>query len=145
MKGSLIGRYLVLCLVPCLFSAGCETDLVVLKPGDAAPAFTLESLGEETLSLSDIDGRYVMVRFWADWCKRCDQVQEHLVELVDEMNGRARIARLNVDDNEEVPYRFGIRSVPTLILFEDGTMVDQLVGAAPKETIRRMIHRIREA
>lgn len=103
-------------------------------------------LTDETFDQEVRDGsRTVLVDFWADWCNRCEQVQEHLVELAGEMNGRARIARLNVDDNEEVPYRFGIRSVPTLILFEDGKMVDQLVGAAPKETIRRMIHRIREA
>jgi thioredoxin 1 len=85
--------------------------------------------------------RIVLVDFWADWCKRCGQVQEDLAALAAEINGRATIACVNVDDNEEVPYRFGIRSVPTLILFEDGKMVDQLVGAAPRETIRRMIER----
>ncbi len=85
--------------------------------------------------------RTVLVDFWADWCKRCGQIHEDLVELADEMNGRVLIARLNVEDNEEVSYRFGIRSVPTLILFKNGKMVDQLVGAAPKETIRRMFDR----
>ena len=119
---------------------------VSFRSGADMRAEDIIELTDETFDQEVRDGsRTVLVDFWADWCKRCDQVQEHLVELVDEMNGRARIARLNVDDNEEVPYRFGIRSVPTLILFEDGKMVDQLVGAAPKETIRRMIHRIREA
>ena len=83
----------------------------------------------------------VLVDFWADWCKRCDQVQEHLAVLAGELNDRALIASMNVDDNEEVPYRFGIRSIPTLILFRNGKMVDQLVGAAPRETIRQMIDR----
>ena len=97
-------------------------------------------LTDETFD-SEVRGtsRIVLVDFWADWCKRCGQVQRHLLELAGEMNGRALIACINVDDNEEVPYRFGIRSVPTLILFANGKMVNQLVGAAPKETIRRMI------
>jgi thioredoxin 1 len=99
-------------------------------------------LTDETFDQQVREGsRFVLVDFCADWCKQCSRVQERLVELSREMNGRARIACVNVDDNEEVPYRFGIRSVPTLILFKDGKMVDQLVGAAPIDTIRRMIGR----
>ena len=86
-------------------------------------------------------GGIVLVDFWADWCRQCARIREHLLELAAEDNGCAVIATVNVDDNEEVPYRFSIRSVPTLILFENGKMIDQLVGAAPKEEIRRMIHR----
>ena len=102
----------------------------------------LIELNDKTFDQQVREGsRIVLVDFWADWCKRCGQVQEDLVTLADEINDRATIACINVDDNEEVPYRFGIRSVPTLILFDDGKMVDQLVGAAPRETIRRMIER----
>ncbi len=83
----------------------------------------------------------VLVDFWADWCRQCARIREHLLELAGEESGRAVVAMVNVDTSEEVTYRFSIRSVPTLILFEDGKMVDQLVGAAPKDEIRRMIHR----
>lgn len=102
----------------------------------------LIELTDETFDQQVREGsRLVLVDFWADWCKRCGRVHEDLVALAAEINGRATIACINVEDNEEVPYRFGIRSVPTLILFEDGKMVDQLVGAAPMETIKRMIER----
>jgi thioredoxin 1 len=85
--------------------------------------------------------RIVLVDFRTGWCKQCARIHGHLMELADEESERVVVATLNVDDNEEVPYRFGIRSVPTLILFSQGKMVDQMVGAAPKEEIRRMISR----
>jgi thioredoxin 1 len=82
----------------------------------------------------------ILVEFWADWCKQCARLNPVMEELAVEMKGTARIARVNVDTNEEVPYRFGIRSVPTIIVFREGRLVDQLVGAAPKDEIRKLMN-----
>lgn len=83
----------------------------------------------------------VLVNFRAGWCRRCSSIQQHLEELAAEEAATVMVAAVDVDDSEEVPHRFGIRSVPTLILFKNGKMVDQLIGAAPKDEILRLIRR----
>jgi len=82
----------------------------------------------------------ILVEFWADWCKQCARLHPVLDELAIEMKGTARIGRVNVDTNEEISFRFGIRSVPTIIVFHEGRLVDQLVGAAPKDEIRNLMN-----
>jgi thioredoxin 1 len=83
----------------------------------------------------------ILVDFWADWCAPCKMIAPTLEQLADELNGEAQVAKLNVDENGDLANRFGIRSIPTLIVFKDGKVVDQLVGAAPKEQIRKMVER----
>ncbi len=83
----------------------------------------------------------ILVDFWAAWCGPCKAVAPALEQLAREMNGRAHVAKINVDDNGDLANRFGIRSIPTLLVFKNGKVVDQLVGAAPKEQIRRMVEK----
>ena len=77
----------------------------------------------------------VLVDCWAAWCGPCRIVAPVLDELATEAGGRYRIAKLNVDENKRVPAQFRIQSIPTLLIFKNGQLVDRLVGAQPKQTI----------
>ncbi len=80
-----------------------------------------------------------LVDFWAPWCGPCKMIAPTLDELAGELQGRARIAKVNVDDNPEVAGSFGIMSIPTLLLFKDGKPVGKLVGAQPKASLKAFI------
>ena len=81
----------------------------------------------------------VLVDFWAEWCGPCRRIAPIVEQLAGEYEGRATIAKLNVDENPDIPGRFMIRGIPTLLLFKNGQLADTLVGLAPKEDIARMI------
>ncbi len=83
----------------------------------------------------------VLVDFWAAWCGPCKAIAPTLEELAGEMAGRAVIAKVDVDESGDTSNRFGIRSIPTLMVFKDGRVVDQMIGAAPKDQIRRLIEK----
>lgn len=83
----------------------------------------------------------ILVDFWADWCGPCKAVAPALEELAEEMAGQAHVAKINVDENGNLTNRFGIRSIPTLIVLRNGKVVDQIIGAAPKQQIRRMVEK----
>jgi thioredoxin 1 len=74
----------------------------------------------------------VLVDFWATWCAPCRAIAPALEELATQYKGQVRIAKVDVDENNEVAQQFGIRSIPTLLLFKGGKVVEQLVGAQPK-------------
>ena len=83
----------------------------------------------------------VMVDFWADWCGPCKVIAPVLEELADEMVGQATVAKVDVVLHGDIAHRFGIRSIPTLMIFKQGKIVDQWVGTAPKEQIRQLIEK----
>ena len=85
--------------------------------------------------------RPILVDFWASWCAPCKLVAPTLEQLAEELEGQAQIGKVNVEENGDLATRFAIRSIPTLILFKDGKIVDQLIGAAPKGQIRTMVQK----
>lgn len=87
----------------------------------------------------------LLVDFWAAWCAPCRLIAPHLEALAQEYEGRARVGKLNVDENGALASRFQIRSIPTLMVFKEGKAVDQLIGAVPKETIKQLLDRHTQA
>lgn len=84
----------------------------------------------------------VLVDFWATWCGPCRIIAPVIEELASDYAGRAKIAKLDVDSNPQVPMNFGVRSIPTLLFFKDGRVVDQLVGAAPKKALAERLEKL---
>jgi|TARA_Y100001970_G_C14132635_1_gene802569 thioredoxin 1 len=77
----------------------------------------------------------VLVDFWATWCGPCRTIAPVVDEISDELDGKAIVGKVNVDDNSETPVEYGIRSIPTLLIFKNGEAVDRIVGVIPKEQI----------
>jgi len=83
----------------------------------------------------------VLVDFWAPWCGPCRMIGPSVEALSNEYAGKAKIGKLNSDDNPDVSAKFGIRSIPTLLIFKNGEVVNQLVGALPKDKIAEQLNR----
>lgn len=99
------------------------------------------------VSDSEFDNKVVqndlpcLVDFWAPWCGPCKAIGPVIDELADEFDGRVQIAKMNVDDNPATPGKFGIRAIPTLILFKGGEVVDQITGAVGKAQLNELINK----
>lgn len=74
----------------------------------------------------------VVVDFWAEWCGPCKMISPALEEISEEMDGKVKIAKVNVDENQDLAVQYGVRSIPMLLMFKDGEIADQMIGAAPK-------------
>jgi thioredoxin 1 len=81
----------------------------------------------------------VVVDFWAEWCGPCKQIGPALEEISTEMAGKVKIAKVNVDENPDLPAQFGVRGIPALFMFKDGQVVSNKVGAAPKAALKNWI------
>ena len=83
----------------------------------------------------------VLVDFWAAWCAPCRLIAPALDALAEQYKGTACVVKLNVDENPDTPQRYGIKGIPTLILFHHGREVERIVGAVPQEALARMINK----
>lgn len=83
----------------------------------------------------------VVVDFWADWCGPCRSIGPALDQIANELSGKVTIAKLNVDENPDAAARYGVRSIPTMILFKNGIPVSSQVGAAPKSFLKQWVER----
>jgi thioredoxin 1 len=80
-----------------------------------------------------------LVDFWAEWCGPCKMLGPTLAELADEQEGKIKIYKMNVDENQQTPGKFQVRGIPTVIVLKDGQLVDQLVGNHPKSAFEEII------
>ncbi|MFW6276836.1 MAG: thioredoxin [Bacteroidota bacterium] len=77
----------------------------------------------------------VLIDFWAAWCGPCRMIAPIVEELANEYDGKAKICKLDVDNNQQTAMQFGIRSIPTILIFKGGEVVDTIIGAVPKQQI----------
>lgn len=84
----------------------------------------------------------VLIDFWAVWCGPCKLIAPIVEELATEYDGKIKIGKLDVDSNQQTSIKFGVRSIPTLLLFKDGNLKDTIIGAAPKSKIVEKINAV---
>ncbi|WP_062047843.1 thioredoxin [Bacillus sp. JCM 19034] len=95
---------------------------------------------DQTFSSETSEG-VVLVDFWAPWCGPCKMIAPVLEELDSEMGDKAKIVKLNVDDNQETAGKYNVMSIPTLLVFKDGDVVDQVVGFQPKDALAELLNK----
>jgi len=94
--------------------------------------FSDSNFEQEVLNSGDTP---VLVDFWAEWCGPCRMIGPLVDELSGEYEGKAKVGKMNIDNNPSTPLKYGVRSIPTLLVFKNGEVVDKVVGVVPKATL----------
>jgi thioredoxin 1 len=81
----------------------------------------------------------VLVDFWAVWCGPCKMIAPFVEELANELEGKAKVGKLDVDNNQESAIKYGVRSIPTVLIFKGGKVVDTIIGAVPKVQLKQKL------
>lgn len=102
---------------------------------DAVVTFTDANFDADVLK-SEVP---VLVDFWATWCAPCKAIAPLIDTVAAEYVGKVKVGKVNVDENQATPTKYGVRGIPTLILFKDGQIVDQVVGAVPKSQLEALL------
>jgi thioredoxin len=111
----------------------CRATLPIVAAHDKPQPVTDASFSHDVIDASS--SHPVLVDAWAEWCGPCRMIAPLLDQLAAESAGRYKIAKLNIDENPRTAHQFNIRSIPTLLIFKNGKLVDQLIGAQPKPAI----------
>jgi thioredoxin len=114
----------------------CGATLTIPAQGSKPAVVTDQTFDREVLQAT---GQPVLVDYWAPWCGPCRMIAPVLDQLAAESQGRYRIAKLNVDENPQVASRYQIASIPTMLIFKDGKIVDRLIGVQPKQAIEERL------
>ncbi len=104
-------------------------------------------MGQNTMTVTDQSfeadvlksGTPVLVDFWAEWCGPCRMIAPALEEIAGELGDQVKIVKLNIDENPDTPTKYGVRGIPTMLLFKDGQAIAQKVGAAPRSQIQQWL------
>ncbi len=102
----------------------------------AHPTHVTDSTFDEEVINSDLP---VLVDFWADWCAPCKMIAPVVEDLSNEFDGKMKFAKLDVDSNPQAAMKYGVRGIPTLLIFSGGSPVDQIVGAVPKGVLKSRV------
>lgn len=105
--------------------------------GKATQPVTDGSFEQDVLN-SDVP---VLVDFWAEWCGPCRALAPKLEEVATQFNGKVKVVKLNIDENPEAPAKYGVKGIPTMILFKEGQNIDQIVGNHPVENITALLQK----
>lgn len=109
--------------------------------GDNTVEFTSQNFQQEVLE----SAVPVLVDFWAVWCAPCRMIGPIVDELATQYAGKVKVGKVNVDQNNDIAFRYNVRGIPTLLMFANGKVVDQMVGAGSRDTVANMIERVTAA